>query len=544
MTERDERDRSRTHAGSGKALGVLLVLTLVMKLCVILAPPRDLWPDGKGCDEELWRGTSAQELLDGPLLHVLDHQVNDFSGGSLVMAFLDVPLFLVFGPTVAVMRLATIPFHLLAVACLYWILDRRLGRRAAWTGGLLLALPPPGYAIVSATAWGTHMEGIALGLLITWLFVLHREDGARDPKRAFLLGLAGGFALYFGYLALVLLAALTLLELGRDPRALLRRAYLARLAGFLVGFSPWIAYNLTHAFGGLTPYNHGLAEHVAGREGWEVEARAGLAFLGRDQAAALYVPDLAGLAGDSIEVALYAILIGFALAGAWQLVRRSRTTSPAQRMPHPAAIALVYLPLFLLAYVASDFRIKPPAIQDYRYAMPVYPWLVVLVATAVEGFRARALRRAGEAAVVLLAGVFAVGTLARCDFTNARASWSNPGTSDTVLARTIFAKFPGDFARLDRVVDRLRARPIERQHQTLFVLGQNYKQMLLPQTRYGPRTPPRELYEGSIDHLRERVDPPFEPYFERPAAGERGYKPTDRKRFWKDWAARTGGTPR
>ena len=407
-------------------------------------------------------------------------------------------------------------------------------------GGLLLALPPPGYAIVSATAWGTHMEGIALGLLVAWLFVLHREDGARDPRRAFVLGLAGGFALYFGYLALVLLATLALLELFLDPRTVLRRAYLARLAGFAIGFSPWLLYNLTHDFGGLSPYNRGFAEHVAGREGWGAEVRAGLGFLGRDQAGSLHLPDLAGVPGDALEIGLYVILAVLAVVGVWHVVRRSSAPSPAARVPRPATIALVYLPLFLLAYVLSDFRVKPPAIQDYRYAMPAYPWLVVLAATAVEGMRSQPLRRGSGIAIALLVLAFAGGTLARCDFAHARSSWSNPGHSDTVLARTIFAKFPGDHARLDHAIDRLRERPLERQHQTLFVLGQNYKQMLLPETRYGPRTPPRELYELALDHLRERVDPPFRPYFERPVTGEHGYKPADRERFWSDWEARTG----
>jgi hypothetical protein len=522
------------------SLAALLLLTLALKLCVIFAPPRELWPDGKGCDEELWRGTSAQELIDGPLLRVLDYQINDFSGGSFVIVLLDVPLFLVFGPTVAVMRLATIPFHLLAVACLFALLDRRVGRRAAWVGGLLLAVPPPGYAIVSATAWGTHMEGIALGLLVAWLFVLHREDGARDPRRAFVLGLAAGFALYFGYLALVLLAALALLELCLDARTVLRRAYPARLAGFAVGFSPWLLYNLTHDFGGLSLYNRGFAEHVGGREGWGAEARAGIAFLGRDQAASFHVPDLAGISGDALEIALFAILAGLAVLGAWCLFRRSRSLPSGPRVPQPATIALVYLPLFLLAYVASDFRVRPPAIQDYRYAMPAYPWLVVLAATAVACTGTRAARRASGLAIALLVLAFASGTLARCDFSHARASWSNPGHSDTVLARTIFAKFSGDYARLDHALDRLRERPLERQHQTLFVLGQNYKQMLLPETRYGPRAPPREFYGQAIDHLRKRVDPPFQPYFERPIPGERGYKPDKRDRFWKDWEARTG----
>ena len=531
--------RPASDAQRGWPLAVLCLLTLALKLCVIFAPPRELWPDGKGMDEELWRGTSAMELIEGPLLPFFDHQVNDFSGGSLVVALIDVPLFLLLGPTLAVMRLATIPFHLLGVVALFLLLDRWVGRRAAWAGGLLLALPPPGYAIVSATAWGTHMEGIALGLLLTGVWLEFQAARPRSSQAAFLLGSIAGFAVYFGYVAVVLIAALALVEVARERMRVFDQTLIARAAGFALGFAPWIAYNATHAFGGLTPYNRGLGERVQATGELGPKLSAGLDFVSSDQASALHLPDSRLWSGATSGLVLYAQLVLLAVAGAvafWRLRRREPGAAP--HPVHPAALALAYLPLFVAAYVLSDFRIKPPAIQDYRYALPLYPWLLVLLATAVQHAEHPRLRRAFQASVAILALAFTCGTIARCDFEHARPSWSHPGSSDTVLARTLFLKHGTNQAMLTRVLTRLAARPLERQHQTLFVLGQNYKQMLRPETRYGPRTPPRELYASTLEFLQATISQPFNPYFATPVQGERGYKPSQRELFWKDWNER------
>src|SRR6202008_3267965 len=158
----------------GLALAVLLALALLPRLCVLLAPQADLYrqrhaaPQSRpfiSVGEEATRGSVALEIVRGPLLPVLDYQYATFFGGSTVVAVLAAPLFAVFGPRLWALKAVPIGFHLAAVVLLFLILDRFASRRAAWIGGILMALPPPGYTIITTVAWGSHMESNALALL-------------------------------------------------------------------------------------------------------------------------------------------------------------------------------------------------------------------------------------------------------------------------------------------------------------------------------------------------------------------------------------------
>src|SRR5262245_33544420 len=146
------------------ALAVLIALAVVIRLALILAPRVDLYgPDlpqipGSYIGEEIARGNLAAELLDGPLLSLLDYQYTHFFGGSVVTGVLATVPFAVLGPSIVSLKLVPILFELATLVFLFLVLDRWVSRRAAWFGGLLVALSPPGYTQISTIAWGSHME--------------------------------------------------------------------------------------------------------------------------------------------------------------------------------------------------------------------------------------------------------------------------------------------------------------------------------------------------------------------------------------------------
>ncbi|MFT4542648.1 MAG: hypothetical protein ACI841_001898 [Planctomycetota bacterium] len=522
------------------AITAVVLCAVVMKLMVILAPPDELIPSGLGMYEEMYRGVGALEFIEGPVLPWMDYQINHFSGGSMVMAVLAVPFFLMFGPSVIAMRLVTLLFSGLAVALLFAILDRFHGRRAAWVGSLLLAFCPPGYAIVSTTAWGTHLEGNTLMLLLAFLFLrFHGASEQRSPA-AFVLGVTGGFAIWFGYASIAIVGSLVVTELLFCRSHLRMHWYLWRSAGFLVGLTPWFIYNLTHDFAGFTMYGYSVGAHIReGSSGAEMLAVA-WRFLSQDLPGSFYFTDWGALSGNVIEWVLYALLLGLALIG---FVTHLRKRSGSGSGVRPLTLGFVFTLVFLAAYIRSGFRVEQNAAQNFRYAMPMVPWLFMAVGVGVAALSRNKQKTAKLATGIALAvGVtFTLGSIAMCDFGRAKSTWSNPGTSDIVLARTISMRYSRHPDQLERIAKNiLEKRPLERQHELFFVLGQNYKISLDPKTKLKPAERPREHYEPAIDRLHATVPEAFKPYFERPLPREKFYGPFGRpqlERFWKDHKA-------
>ena len=182
---------------------LLVALAFVQRAGIVLAPKAYLYGQPAGGDlgikfgEEIARGNVAADLIEGPVLPLIEYQYAHFFGGSLVVGILAVPSFLLFGPSLWALKLVPVLVHLAGVLLLFRLLDRHASRRAAVFGGLLYALSPPGYAQLTTVAWGSHVESNALALAALSLYLDLR--GSERPLRArFWLGLLLGFGLYFG----------------------------------------------------------------------------------------------------------------------------------------------------------------------------------------------------------------------------------------------------------------------------------------------------------------------------------------------------------
>ncbi|TDJ76032.1 MAG: hypothetical protein E2O39_03490 [Planctomycetota bacterium] len=527
-----------------RALLVLIAIATGLKLCLILAPPVDIQAGGHGMEEELMRGTAAQEFLDGPLLPFMDYQVNGFSGGSLVVSVLAVPLFATFGAKLFVLRLVTLLFGALGVASVFLVLDRWVSRRAAWVGGLLLAIPPPGYSIVSTTAWGTHLENNALTLFVLFLWLRVHSDGRRGFLAQLALGIAAGFATYFGYVFLVALAVLLLFELLADKLFFLRAAFFARVIGFAVGFSPWIAYNLQHGFSGLRPYGRSFAEHFMGDRAISEALTSIETFLAADLPGSFYMPSIAGISNAILSAVMYVVLLLLVLAA---IIHHRASIARAaaalvRRRPgfdwHPTAVFAAYPIAYVAAYAVSDFRVETLHVQQFRYAMPVLPWLFLLAAVGFDALAGR--KQYFQPAGWVLAGTFLLLSLAgnvdRCEFAGAPESWKHRGRTPAGLARVIAENYITDHAELGRIVDRITAgRPKQVQHDLLFTTGQTLKFYVRPgeESALTPRARERlPDYGRTLDFLHAAVAPAFVLYFERPVPDETIFRhPRDRDRF-------------
>jgi hypothetical protein len=199
------------------------------------------------------------------------------------------------------------------------------------------------------------------------------------PSLAFpaLLGLTAGFGLWFTYIYGLTLLAMLLFWVWHD-RGMLRRPRLLWFAlGFLVGFSPWILFNVQNHFAGLVIGNAKVWEHFGPHYLWDGLAHprklAPYGFF-----ANIASDDPRDLPRRAVNLLYSVLFLGPILTAG---VLRLKTGRSAPAGPRPTRLALVgfgilYVVVFALAVQLSDFR-------DPRYYLPAYPFLFFLVALSL-----------------------------------------------------------------------------------------------------------------------------------------------------------------
>ncbi len=383
------------HTPASSTQWLLTPLLIVLAGVALRVAQLVRWPELYLDWEELGRGLVARELLDGMALHLLDHQMDPYAGGSLVMGILAVPFFVIFGDSVVSLKLAAVPFIALTASFLYALLARSAGRGPATLAAALVFLAPYAQSRLSLLVWGDHSQVpafMALCLLLAWSWGVEER---RSSWRAGALGLTAGFGLYFHYHLAIPLLVVGLLLLATDRRGLLGRQGIAMLAGAIIGFSPWLVYNLTHDFEGLTISRYGSL--VQPGLGWVARYPGRLMdLLGPVCAQAWGTAPVASTAQRIISgiswLAVVASWAGLAWADRGRVVAFLR--SLVRGAPVPGAdprgwiglLFLAYPPCFILLAAASpfDFENRPWYFAD-RYLTTL--WLAGLVVVALAAGR-------------------------------------------------------------------------------------------------------------------------------------------------------------
>lgn len=233
------------HNGRYLVLTGLVALFLIIRLAILFASI-----DKIHFEEELFRGNIARELIAGPILPLFDYQRSEYEGGSLVMGVLAVPFFLLFGQTVFSLKLVALFFSVAIFIAWYIFLDKFFNRGVAILTGLLWIFSPPVY-----TKWGLFTCGAYYELnlfTILAVYIFYQIFFIQERRWLFaLLGAVCGFALFFSYMFSVMLAVILLSWFTFDKKFIFTRGFLLFAVFFLLGFSPWIYFNLTHHFEGL-----------------------------------------------------------------------------------------------------------------------------------------------------------------------------------------------------------------------------------------------------------------------------------------------------
>lgn len=353
----------------GWALLLSVVVGLALRAWVLNSPL------GVIDSDEAAGALIARHLLDGRFNVFLWHNAY---GGTLE-AFPTAALFAVLGSGALAAKSVVVALY--GAACvLTWRVGRRcLGEPAARMGAVLLWLYPGALVLISTKARLYYGSGLVLGLC-TLLLCLRLADRAHRRDTA-LLGLVLGLALWnnvqVGYLAVPAVAWLAV----RRPQ--LWRCVPMAVPSFLVGATPWLAFNIRNDWPLLEqmdPFHTTYLDRLIGFFTQLLPKLLGLR----------HTYSGAWLLGPVGKVVYAAALAGFV----WLLVRR--------RLPSLLAAVAVAYPFLFAVPRASSYVGEP------RYGLVLAPVVALLVAlgiTKVAGGRPTQLAIAALAAVVSVVGL-------------------------------------------------------------------------------------------------------------------------------------------
>jgi hypothetical protein len=301
---------------------------------------------------------------------------------------------------------------------LMWsVLTRWFDRRAAVLAVFLFALGPPTLTKYSLLAKGNHFENLPFQLLCLWTFLrLH----STERKRPWILahGAAAGFAIFFYFGSMALIALLALTHVGiRGPRQALRDFVFAAPA-FVVGLAPllWVHFQSGSRPGGFLESKFGESSRPPMSEMLQRVQEFFTSILPR---AGVY-PDLGPLPGRIAEWLFLGVF-----AAAWILlavklirdvVRSGKSSESARFLAFTAAPLVLYLPFVVLVVGAGNIKFDaygpPVEIGTYRYLVPHFLFATMIIAIACGW-----LMRAESVLQRTLGKTLAAASLATCAFT-------------------------------------------------------------------------------------------------------------------------------
>jgi hypothetical protein len=209
-------------------------------------------------EEEAKTGSISVILKDGPKLPLLEHQPGDYEGGTLLFGILAIPFMAIFGkPYLGLKLMALATATCLALFSVLWI-RKIAGLAGAVVTAVLFLFAVPYIVQVTYIPWGNYAETAMLSAVTFYLLHTIVFDNRRSYARFALLGFLFGLGtwMHYGYLITVLVCLfMTYLA---NARIFLTPQSAVAFVSSIIGFSPWIVYNVTHHFWGLARFADGV----------------------------------------------------------------------------------------------------------------------------------------------------------------------------------------------------------------------------------------------------------------------------------------------
>src|SRR3989338_8446648 len=354
--------------------------------------------------DELYIGTTAKEIIDGPVLPVSDYMPDSVHRvGRLVAAILSVPFFALFGPSYFALKLVAVFFSLANLILIYLFLWKFFRRSVAVMAGLLMIFSPALYTKYSLMMLRAHSELIFFSTAAVFIFyqIFFREQTSPPkPHNHFdiyagksiyfaALGIVSGLGVYFHPIFIVTVTACFLFWFIFDKLFFVRRSFLIFFVFFGIGISPLIHHNLIHIFThrlGICP-DHYLATPYK---------RA----FSNPQGLLIYdLPNAfspGGSVGSVISYAYYIVFIISYCVLFWMnkaiIARLALGIIPSKKlhiMPshiQREAFLLLYPLIFIILYPFSGYAIqdRPADFRIYIRLILLYPFIFIIISLFLQ----------------------------------------------------------------------------------------------------------------------------------------------------------------
>lgn len=471
----------------------LLLVFLLLRLPILLTSINKVYDFN-----ELYIGTIAKELIEGPTLPIFDYQLTHIRGGTLLAGIITVPFFLLLGQSYFTLKLVALLFSLLIITITYLFLWRFFNRRIAVITALLMVAAPPLYTIFSSSLYGRDYESILFTMIVLSLFYRAFFDeasvsGAEKVKQMkgpvythkdtylALLGLVSGIGMYFDYIFAVTLVMCFLFWFIFDRIFFARKSFWLFFGFFIAGLSPWIYYNLTHNFAAIC-----IDDNYPGIPLKDLFFLNSLPEVGHKLKVLLlyilpdsfYFRDFRAVPGYVLSYAYYFIfLISFCVLfwlnrkTVWKLMGGIIPLRRRRLLPGPfyrEAFILLYPICFSLLYSFSYYIISRKSeynffgFYEYTYLIILYPFIFIIIAIFLNKLWdwSRAGKRiAGCMAAVILFFLIVSGSGAAYELITPRKSGNIPvyeGYSYDILGIVIGERYGRSVREAVKAAERIR----------------------------------------------------------------------------------------
>ena len=234
---------------SKKTLFLLIILSffVITRLIFVSFSPYTFY------DEEAKEGSLGYDLLTGglriPFWGYLD---SPHAGGSVFTALVAVPFYLIFGKNYLALKLTALTFSLVTLAVIYLYLFPQYKEKLVLPLLLFFVISTPHYLQKSVV----HIGNIVEPILIIFLTLIFIDKIFRKNQKNFvnfaILGFLCGFGLWVQYIQLGAIITLLIIWFLKDKFFLTKKFFGIFLSFFILGFSPFIAYNLEYKFASFT----------------------------------------------------------------------------------------------------------------------------------------------------------------------------------------------------------------------------------------------------------------------------------------------------
>ncbi len=336
---------------------LLIILFLIMRVILLFHSDYIFHP------EECFFRTSSYDILNGPSLSLLDYQLESYGGGFLVVNILALPIALLFGISVFSLKLIGLAFSVGILVLIFKICNDFFNRKTAIITSLIYIFAIPYFSISNLITIGNYLESIFLHLLIIYLLfdIIYNKNNKHEKnknnknnnkyvKKIILLGLIGGFSLWFYYSTIIIFAVCFLFLLIIKRNIFSKKNFILFIIFFLIGFSPWIISSSLNNFENTTRLEQIINVHMFEKENLHEISIKATKLVTYYIPSSFYYSDFSFISKQVFSYIFYYIFLSFFLLS---IFLASKKESSKKEL-----LFITYILIYVLAFIITELKVN------------------------------------------------------------------------------------------------------------------------------------------------------------------------------------------